>query len=712
MAKTLLSTYLVLCVLLPAITQDIPVGSWRNHFSFESIQLVASDGERTFAASEFALFLFENEEITRLSKVNGLNGGAITGLAYREQDDVLLVGYENGGIDLIKEGVLQNLTELTNGNFGINRSINGFIFENDQAYAATNFGVATINLANEEITEIFREIGPNGDVLQIGEVFFQDDVLYTATNRGVLVGNLSSNLLDFNNWNLFANTSGFRNIITFENEVIASNGNIVFSLNAATNTWDTLTQVSFEINDLDALNNQLFVLGNTELVVIENNILNNISIDNLEEGNELSSNQGQLWIADLENGLINEASGNERLILPSGPASDNITHIEFADQLYAFYASPPGLPQQDSTGFAIFSDGQWSNFNVEGFYNISDVAIYEGTVFLSSNSDGIYDFTNEQLVTTAFSGDEIIIPALSGTNNGLYAIRYNDTNALYRLNEGTWDSWTSSEIGSSVLVDMTFSDGNVLWLTNGPERGVIAFEPINEQIRIINQNDGLASSNIQSVVVDLDDQAWISTLSGVSFFVNATFVFDEFPAFTPFFENRVLFNQEAVTAMAVDGGNRKWMATRDGIWVFDNNVISLETRFTTENSPLPSNNILDFAYDPNNGEMFILTDRGLVSYRTGSSEGTLRHNNVQIFPNPIRPQDAGPVTMRGLARDANIKITDVQGNLIREVNALGGTATWDLHDTSGSLATTGIYLFFSSVEGNEETFVGKIAVIR
>lgn len=712
MGRSLLLLYVAYLACLPGYSQDIPVGTWRNHFSFESIQLVASDGNRSFAASEFALFLFENEEITRLSKIDGLNGGAITGLAYRASDDVLLIGYEDGGIDLIKAGVLKNLVDLTDGNFGVNRSINGFDFEGDQAYAATNFGVATINLNTEEITEIFREIGPNGNILRITEIFFQNGVLYNSTSRGVLSGNLSSNLLDFNNWSLSPNTLGFSNLIALENEIIATKDSILFHLNNQTSTWDTLTQVNFEIVDLAVDGDQLFAMGNDELLLWENSEFSNVEINLLASGNELTFNQGQFWIADLENGLINGLPGNERLILPSGPASDDITHIEFADSLYAFYASAPNSEQEDSTGFAVFSNGQWNNASIDGFYNISDVATHDGFVYLSSHTQGIYDWNNQQIVTDVFSPGTVSIPALSGTSDGLYAIRYDDNNALYRLNEGLWESWSSSEVGSRTFLDMTFSEGNVLWLTNTGNSGVVAFDPLGDQSRLINRSDGLASASVQSIVIDLEDQVWIGNLSGISFFLDATFVFDNFNAFTPFFENRVLFDEETVTALAVDGGNRKWMATRDGIWIFDSNVITLEERFTTENSPLPSNNILEFAYNPDNGEMFILTDRGLVSYRTGSSAGTIRHSNIQIFPNPVRPQDTGPVTLRGLAQNANIKITDVQGNLIREVDALGGTATWDLRDTSGSPAVSGIYLFFSSVGGREETFVGKIAVIR
>lgn len=712
MLKILLACGFACLIWRNSYTQDIPVGTWRNHFSFESIQRVASDGDRTFAASEFALFLFENEEITRLSKINGLIGGAITGLAYRAQDEVLLIGYEDGGIDLIKEGVLKNLSDLTNSNFGLNRSINHFLFVNDRAFAATDFGVATIDLVSEEITEVFREIGPNGSVLGIQEVLFDAGLLYAIAEEGVITGNLASNLLDFNNWSLFAETTGFNHPVIFENRVVVSRDSLLFSLDITSNRWDTLAITNLNIRDMMAADGQLFLLGENELQVSGNDSFSTIDVATLSAGSELTINQQQLWIADLEQGLIQIDAGSERSIIPSGPTSDDITQIAFIDSLFAFYADAPGSTQLDSTGFSVFSDGTWSNTMVEGFYNITDVATYDNTVYLSSNTQGIYNLTTRELASADFNETEVSIPAITGTTDGLFAIRYGHSDALYRLNEGSWESWASGVIGSSRPTGLFVSQGNVLWIINDTSRGMIAFDPVGEQSRVINQSDGLASASVQSFVIDLDDQAWIGTLSGTSFFVDATFVFDEFEAFTPFFENRVLFDEEPVTAMAVDGGDRKWMATKDGIWVFDRNVIRLEERFTTNNSPLPSNTIKDFAYDPRSGEMFILTDRGLVSYRTGSSAGSFAHSNAQIFPNPVRPQDSGPVTLRGLVQNANVRITDMQGNLIRDIDALGGTATWDLRDTSGSPAPTGIYLFFSSDRGGEETFIGKIAVIR
>ncbi len=183
------------------------------------------------------------------------------------------------------------------------------------------------------------------------------------------------------------------------------------------------------------------------------------------------------------------------------------------------------------------------------------------------------------------------------------------------------------------------------------------------------------------MAIDLSDETWIATVGGPAIFTEASFIFDDINAIIPIYDNKEVFEDESVTAVAVDGGNRIWMSTREGLWIFDNSLSQLEAHFTSDNSPLPSNMVLKMAYNSKNGEMFILTEKGLVSYRSGSSAGGITNRSVSVFPNPVRPGYEGMVGITGLVRDASVKITDVNGKLIREVAAKGGTASWDCWTT-------------------------------
>jgi len=166
-----------------------------------------------------------------------------------------------------------------------------------------------------------------------------------------------------------------------------------------------------------------------------------------------------------------------------------------------------------------------------------------------------------------------------------------------------------------------------------------------------------------------------------------------------------------VTSIAIDGGNRKWMGTGRGVWLFNPTGEALVHHFTTANSPLLSDNILDIEINAQTGEVFFATDKGLVSFRGDATEGTAVFQQVKIFPNPVTSAFMGTVAINGLATDAIVKITDISGKMIWQTQAQGGTASWNVQDYHGKRAATGIYLVFASTPDGSESAVGKIAVI-
>src|SRR5690606_27099884 len=169
---------------------------------------------------------------------------------------------------------------------------------------------------------------------------------------------------------------------------------------------------------------------------------------------------------------------------------------------------------------------------------------------------------------------------------------------------------------------------------------------------------------------------------------------------------------ETTTAIAVDGGNRKWLGTRNGVWLFDAFGETPIHNFTTANSPLPSNEILDIEIHPVTGEVFFATPRGIVSFRSDATESTHSFSEVRIFPNPVLSTFTGQVSISGLTTDARVKITDISGKLIWETSANGGTATWPMCDYNGRRAATGMYLVIAISQDGSDSIVGKIAVVN
>jgi hypothetical protein len=184
-------------------------------------------------------------------------------------------------------------------------------------------------------------------------------------------------------------------------------------------------------------------------------------------------------------------------------------------------------------------------------------------------------------------------------------------------------------------------------------------------------------------------------------------------AIVPRFENGFLLRGENITSIKVDGGNRKWFGTTtSGLWLFEDSGEALVHHFNIANSPLPSNFIHDIEIDERTGEVFIATDKGLISYRGTATRATKAHQKVKIFPNPVRANFTGQLGISGLSENADVKITNISGKLVRQLYAEGGTAVWDINDERGNRVSSGVYLVLSASADGEETFVGKIAVIE
>jgi ligand-binding sensor domain-containing protein len=218
----------------------------------------------------------------------------------------------------------------------------------------------------------------------------------------------------------------------------------------------------------------------------------------------------------------------------------------------------------------------------------------------------------------------------------------------------------------------------------------------------------LQNAGVNCLAVDLDGRIWVGTSSGV-----ATFDCGNDP-FRNTCQGRLivsslggigeyLLKDKNINAIAIDGANRKWFGTSTGIFVQSSDGRTEVAKFNTDNSPLLSNNITAIGIRQSTGEVFIGTDKGLMSYRTDAiTGGTFNRDTVFAYPNPVRPDYTGPIAIKGLARDAQVKITDVNGSIVYETLALGGQAIWNGQDLSGRRVATGVYLVMIANTRNPE----------
>lgn len=723
MLKINLSSLFWLLILSAVSAQNIPLETWRTHFSYNKVELIEKAGNKIFCAAENGLFYYdlEDESVNKVTKINGLSDVDITSMAFNELENILVIGYSSGGIDLITDAGTIKFPDFKATDLVTDKAIKDIQFWKDDILIATSLGVIVISISKQEITENFRSIGLNGVDVSVTNLLVDEDDLWAITNQGIQRGSLNDNLLDFNNWSFFEETSSQKNsffgktsanlhcikndtiILTYENGTWVESGTVIPSpVVALQSASELLIGTANSIFSFDC--NMLSVELNQQSILMHDFIFSD-----------------EYWLGTEKNGLVRQTTSET--IFPEGPINDTPSNIVAEKgQIFLFYGPSPESYQgeSDGLGYNFFDGNIWSYHIVDGFYNLSDIAFQNNRGYLSSVGYGIYsmedDLVFNHLNSSLANSKSNLGPIISdlAPSRLLWIASYNSDSPIIVMEEnGEFVIYNESIVGTDKPEKILHTQEGPIIIQNSTVEGggFFTFAPPNEQARFSTAN-GLPSNNINVLKVDFEDGAWVGTEEGLVTFPDASFLPEFSQPVNPTFENTLLFEDDNIFDLAIDGGNRLWIATNDGLWVFNASFTALDHFFTSENSPLPSNEVSQLIYNPDNGEMYIQTNKGLVSFRGSSSAGKDHYNEVSIFPNPVRPNFAGLVGITGLQYDTYVKITNINGKLIRELETNGGTASWDLLDYNNIKVNSGIYIVFTSTNDGKEKYVGKIAVVN
>ncbi len=720
---------------------EIPLGSWRVHISYNNINSVALSDQKVFGGSQNGIIVLDRSDnsMTTYSKIDGLQGSEITYINYDKLTDQLLIAYADGKLDLIKNNHIIALDPARNSTLTGSKKINHISIRNNLAYLSADYGVVIFDLDRSEVKETWRDIGTNGQTIKVFQSTFNGDSIFLATDKGVLAADLNKNLLDFNFWKRF-DTGEFALPIE---AVEAFNGKVYAAIKSVglyryeNGNWakeDFLQNEPFR--SLNASQTNLLISSDNKLWKISiNNTLSQITADIIDQPNmAVEEPNGQLWIADGKNAIVSNPSGAFVNYLPNGPSNSRAFKLHFNNKIvYALGGgySSTYTPFNNAGHIDKFFNGSWSTQN-SSMPDLTDVAFAsaDNRFYLSSFGYGvearneeesreIFDENNSPLINTNPPAKSVQITSIEPTEDGLWVANYGASSPLHFLtNQDTWESYSFPYVASRYPLELAVDFSNNVWIILNPLEGggILVFNKeknATAYLTNINGSGGLPSKSVRSVVVDRDGIIWLGTDEGVGYFIDPLEVFSpSVNAIRPIFETRFLLRDDKVTSIAVDAGNRKWMGTERGVWLFSPSGEKLIYNFTTDNSPLPSNVILDIEINHETGEVFFATDQGLASFRADATESDFQFNTVKIFPNPVTPDFSGTVGISGLATDAIVKITDIAGKLVWENQANGGTASWNIKDYTGKRASTGVYLIFSATTDGVETVVGKIVIVE
>ena len=718
----------------------------------------------------------DDNSIQKFSGVNGLTDFGIQTIAWNESSQVLVVAYKNSNIDLVSESGVVNLSDIKRKQITGDKNIYNISFSEDEAYLSCGFGVVVLNLARQEVKDTYF-IGEGGAMIQVNDVEVFEQNIYAATNEGLLKADVANpNLLDYRNWNKVQNIPNandrFTHLAVHAGVLLANytpenvNHSEFYRFNGQ--NWQRYLHGVYFAEDVMVNHGMMTLSGRSEFYVIDENLSVSARVKSYRlNGEEVSpirprcvgvAQDGSYWVADYENGLIKIASENHESVFPNGPMDNRIFSLYTNDG--DLWVTPGGRSDSWSNiwqtpRFQLFREGQWNYFTpkdypeLDGFYDIVDIKANPANpdhIFVASWGGGLLEFENGQLVNRFTNQNSPLETALPNNPSQPYVriggIDFDSERNLWMTNSevaknlvkltpsGEWESITLPEVANNFNIGqvlVTDNDDKWILVPRGHDAYVVDKSGTQKKRLLVTSyfNNGVFEefkrmNDVYCIAEDLDGAIWIGTSVGVAVYNNPNRIWDseDFYAIRPSLDlNDGLFHPlletETVTAIAVDGANRKWLGTRNsGVYLVSENGENEIMHFTTENSPLFSNNITDIAINQVSGEVFIGTSDGLISYQGDAIAGKKAYANVYVYPNPVRETYDGPVTITGLVEDTDVKITDISGNLVYQGTSLGGQAVWNGKNLNGNRVKTGVYLVFCNDEYGEETHIEKLLFIN
>lgn len=757
--------FLLIIIIFPlaSISGQTPVGTWSDHLTYSSSRNIVTSSEEIYSSTGSSILVYNKSlsELRKLTTINGLSESGISSIAWSEEYKTLVIGYISTNLDILSNNIIYNIPDILRKYIPGEKTINKIRISGRYAYLACSFGIVVIDLVKREIHDTWKPAS-KGSSTEVFDIAFGNNEIFAATSHGVYVGQLNNpGLSYFGSWNI---VNGLPDPEAKYTSLIFSGGSLYVNQQSSPSAGDNVYKI---------LNGSLVLLLNipgSRIVSIDTNengfVISSPSVVNCYDANgnllrtinsygwgtpsisQAVIDGNDIWIADTGKGLIygkNMTIFNS-LVLP-GPVCDIAYHI----------TSYNGKTIISNGGTTSSWNNMWRRLQLSIFENNSWTSILSSTI-----SDPLRTLIDPEdpshLFTTTWGGGLLEFK----DNNLLH--QYNDSNSpLQTIIPGNpyvrtcglaMDSkrnvWiTQTEVPGSIKVlkpdgnwivfprtidaptigDILIARNGFKWVVLPRGYGLYVLDDNNTPEdfsddrgtkMLIRSDDNNVISNVYCIAEDQDGNIWAGTDQGPLVFYNTENVFKEgYHAFRIRVQRNdgtnivdYLLKTETITSIAVDGGNRKWLGTSgSGVYLVSPDGTEQILNFNEQNSPLLSNTITSMAVDNNTGQAWFGTPMGIQSYRGNAVEGKPEFTGVYAFPNPVRDNYTGDVTITGLMRDTHVKITDVSGNLVFETTSDGGMATWDLTNYEGEHVSTGVYIAFcSNPEG--KSAITKILVIR
>ncbi len=709
------------------------------------------------------------------NKLTGLSSTGICEIKYDHDGDALIIAYQNGYIDIVSSTEIQSIPDLYNKQLSASKIVNDICIHERKAYLAMDFGVMVLNLSRGEIADTYY-IGVDASEVKINSITVYNDSIFAAAEQEIYVASLKANLVDYSQWTRrqVPGKGVIAQILANNESLCVLQGDVLYQWNDS--AWVTplgsekVTRVVVADDRFMAISAQ----GTHILQTDKEPVLMTVFVGAPDVTYDKKADT--YWYAYYADGLGFWKPADEYFThyVPVGPLSNTAYRMRFSgDRLYIVPGGYLGVFYSRPGEAMVYEKGNWLNYtanymvsHITNFGNPSKKVTEDYSDIIADPNDpthfyiasfgyGLMEFRNDEFYMRHMpdnSGIEAMLDSPWEKYTWVDAFAYDPSGNLWMANvskqnhnlkvltaEGNWVSYTHSVLASSeriknVLVDR--NNQNIKYVVGTYLTACIAVIDDNGTIDNLSDDrtivwkefidgDGntLTPNYIHSITQDLNGALWVGTETGIMKFDNPEQLLTS-NACTRIKIARTdgsgladyMLGEEQINAIAVDGVNRMWFGSQTtGAYLMDlsdpQNVVTVQY-FTVDNSPLPSNTILSIAINPNTGEVFFGTGGGIVSYQSDAAEGKEDFSSAYAYPNPVRENFDGMVTIAGLMKDTQVRITDNGGNLVYETKSNGGIAVWDGRNGRGERVSSGVYFAMCvTPDGANKTLV-KILIMN
>lgn len=743
---------------------------WRAHSAYSSMDELVVMHDKVYVLSNHSLFSVDKktEEKKYYSRLTGLNSSVITMITYNPTLDQMLVCYQDGQLDIIDSNDdIYNIPDLYLKQTSISKVVNDVYMHGTRAYLAMNFGVICLDLEKKEVEDTYY-IGYASSEVEVKAITVMGDSIYAMAPTKMFSASLTDNLMDYAYWRvqmLPSKTKEVHAMCSFQDKICMVYDDALWSLNNG--KWEEHPS-DFSLKGLRLTNNRLFGIINAQHGVVE--VQEDFSIQMAivyGEIRDIQIENDTYWLATLANGLVRKTAIDTQEFHPEGPINSTAYRMRFfGDRLYVVPGGRWATENKTFGQIMFYEDGVWTNIPFEYLVARSGHYIYDCMNVAQDPND-----ENHYFVTTYGTGllemrDTSFVQLYTPTNSSLEAAAahnpdyytrtdgamFDEQGNLWVINAhknvknihiltpaGKWHSYNLNSNGKRIILD---TPGEILVDRRDPqwkwipecrlETGIALLRdngtptnPSDDKVTYrqqwLDQNQRVVDPiAIYTMAQDYDNTIWVGTNSGI-FLIPSTVDYttsDQCERITIRRNDGTdladyLLDNEQVNSIVVDGANRKWIGTAtSGVYLLSADGTETIEHFTTENSLLPSDNVLSIAIQESTGEVFIGTSDGLVSYMSDAVEPAETFNDIYIYPNPVYPNYKGSVVIKELMSNTIVRIVDSNGNLVKILSSHGGEAVWDITNVSGERVASGIYTAICNTADGAAYGNAKVMVVN